>query len=227
MTLGKLWAAVLLSAAFSLPASADMIPVAGSSSGIFDNATGPAGMIVTGEGTSTFTWGDGSFFGSPPGSLTYTGASFDTFTETFFDVGYVEYFNGTIAAGTEADTVDLIISLAFTNPDGLTETFDFLLLLTNTPNTSDPIESADTIVFASLVPAQTFMINGTAYTLALEVGSTTAGGFSSQQTFSVLEGESATATLRGRITASIPEPSTLFLLGLGALSLGMMRRVNR
>ena len=91
----------LVLAFFGLSASfAYADPIVGSSVGTFDNPVGPGGMIVTGVGTNSFTWGDGSAFGSPPSSLGFAGTTFDTDTGTFFDVGSITYFNGTIAAGT-------------------------------------------------------------------------------------------------------------------------------
>jgi len=67
-------------------------PIAGTTSGVFQNPTGPVGMVTTGVGTPTFTWGTG--FGTGPSSLNFAGASFNTSTETAFDVGTLNYFNG-------------------------------------------------------------------------------------------------------------------------------------
>lgn len=207
---------------------AHAVPIAGSSSGIFTNPTGPGGMQVTGVGTSSFTWGDGSLFGSPPSSLDFLGTSFSTTTSMFFDIGDITYFNGTIAAGTQADTVDLELTLNFTAPPGTVESFTYLLSLINTPNTSDPNASADIIQFPTTLPTSTFTIDGTVYTVGLEVGTVTGGGFSSQTTFSVLEGQSATAVLRGIVTSEgvvqIPEPGTLALFGIGLIGVGFARR---
>ncbi len=209
-------------------ASVHAIPISGTTSGIFSNPAGPGGMVVSGVGTSSFTWGSG-FDGSPPSSLDFSGTSFATNTGTFFDIGEISYFNGTIALDSEASSVDFDVTLNFTTPGGISETFTYLLSLVNTPNTSDAVASADIVQFPGALPTASFTANGTTYSLGLEVGVVSGSGFSSQTTFSVLEGSSATATLRGIVTSqgvpqALPEPSTIALIGLGLLGMSLVRK---
>ena len=213
-----------MAAALTVAQAASAIAVVGTSNGTFENALGPAGMTITGEGTSSFTWGDGSAFGSPPSSMDFVGNAFSSTVNTFFDIGELTYYNGAIAGGTQADSVDLALSIDFTAPTGINQTFSYMLNLINTPNTGDPVASADIIEFGSLTASQIFNVGSSFYTLEVEVGETTASGFSTQDTFSVLENESATATIRGRLTFAVPAPATFLLMLTGLLGMGAAAR---
>src|SRR5467141_2566843 len=128
--------AVVFLAFLGFGLTANALPIAGSSSGVFQNPAGPVGMLVTGVGTNVFTWGDGA----PPSSL---------------------YFNGAIAGGTQADSVDLAILLSFTDPAGVSQNFTYLLGLVNTTNVvGEPVASADIVQFPSALPTETFNVGG-------------------------------------------------------------------
>lgn len=198
------------------------LPIAGSTSAIFTNPTGGASMVTTGTGTSSFTWGSGQ-----PSRLNFSGASFNTNTETYFNIGSINYFNGAINSNTGADAVDLSVTLNFVTPGSINQTFNYNLSLINTLNVGSPANQADIVAFPAGLPTETFVLGGVTYTVGLEVGVVTGSGFSNQTTFSVFERRSATATLRGIVTAAtnaVPEPSILAILGIGMLGMVVTRR---
>jgi hypothetical protein len=208
---------------------AEAISFSGDSSGIFVNPTGASTVVTTGVNTNKFTWGTG--VQSAASSLTYTGTAFAGIApEQAFSIGTLDYFNGTVADGTQAYTVGLRTQLAFVSPIGLTKTFDFNFDLINTPNTGTDAQNADSVFLSSLLPTTLFTVDGIDYTLKLGFGSVTGSGFSQIDKFSVLEGKSASANLVGIITAknppSVPDSgSTLALMAMAVVGLGGLRHV--
>jgi PEP-CTERM motif len=213
--------------------------IVGTSSGIFVNPDPTGGsIVVTGVGTSTFTWGAGD--PPPPNSMSFVGSSFSTTTETPFKIGTLTYFNGTTDLGSTPNSVNLSVGLHFTAPPAGTQSSAFTLGLVSTTNTSDPIASADYVYFPSGFSSTIFSINGTNYTLMLTGfenvhGSAGFLGSNNNTEFHVEEGGTASADLYGEVTANLtgvigaPEPSTFVIGVLGAggmIGFGIRRRRN-
>jgi len=194
----------------------------GTGSGVFDNPAGPSGFAVTGVGTSQFTWG----ISSMPSALDYTGRSFDIDENGRFVFGTLNYFNGNIDGGTGATSVDLNVGLNFTSPFTNTENFTFNLGLINTQNSTDPNSSADIVNFDNTVPSNFFSSGGIDFTLEfIGFGTLTGSGFTIKDSFRVLETESATVDLVGRITSTpTPVPGAVWLFSSGLIALVAIRR---
>jgi hypothetical protein len=122
----------------------------------------------SGIGTSSINWGTGS-----PGGLSFTGAAFSPQVGAAFKIGTINYTNGSTTVGSALDGISLDIALSFDNVSELNFVYHAGMSINNTPNTDDPIASADFVRFA-------------------------AGSFS--DSFNVLEGASASADLMAKLT---------------------------
>ena len=148
----------------------DMKPATvGSSSGTFDmpSPTCPP-ATCNGLGSNAVNWGVGN-----PSALTFTGTPFSPRVGDPFKIGTLDYTNGTTVLGTAISGINLDIALAFDNVPEDNFVYHAGLVINTTPNTADPIASADSVSFV-------------------------AGSFGN--TFNVLEGTSATADLMARLT---------------------------
>lgn len=230
----KLLATVCALGAAALQAHAD--PVSGSTGGTWVNPIPSGGTLVTtGVGTSTFGWGDGSAFGVGANSLVFAGVGFASTTETPFKVGTVTYFNGTVAAGTDPDSVELALDLDFASPIIGHVVSNYTFGLVATTNTSDPDASADYVYLPSAFSSTSFAIGATTYSVKLTGFQNIVGdGFltSDASQLNVREGLTASADLYAVVTTltpAIPEPETyaLMLAGLAALAAVARRRAGR
>ena len=141
----------------------------GSASGTFNgpSPTCPP-AACSGIGTNAISWGTGS-----PGGLSFTGSAFAPTVGDLFKIGTLNYTNGATAVGSALDGISLDIALGFDNVSDLNFVYRAGMSINNTPNTSDPIASADFVKFS-------------------------AGSFGAS--FNVVEGASASADLMARLT---------------------------
>lgn len=116
----------------------------GNSTGTFANPS-PSDCTCSGAGTSAFNWG----VSDAPSSLQFVGTSVDPTVGKPFVLGTLDYFNGTTFGG-EAQSVNLDLTVNLDNLPGDSINFDSTLALVNTPNTDDPIASAD-YVYSQMV----------------------------------------------------------------------------
>ena len=209
----------IIAACIAYVSKAEAITFDGETSGIFDNPAGLPGMVANGVGTDTFSWGT-AVQPSTQSELKFAGASFTgILTDQSFTLGNLNYVNGTLLAGTEATSVDLLATLKFTSPVGLTQNLNVALQLLNTPNTGTNDENADSAFFTALLPTITFTFDGIEYTLITEFGTVTGPGFTK-----IFEDASASAELVGIITAVPDSGSTLALMAMAVVGLGGLRQ---
>lgn len=181
--------------------------------------------VYTGVGSNPFSWGDPNvcpytligctITGS--NKLTFNGNSFSADINSVFKVGELTYFNGTVLEGTSVKSVPLNLNVSFSPPVGISQVFDFNLLLVNTPNDSTvPETNADFVFLDTNFSNQSFTFEGNKYTLELS-------GFNldvPQTNIKALEGATTTTAIYAKIK-TIPEPSAvagLSLLGIYLIS---------
>jgi hypothetical protein len=185
------------------------------------NPNGPAGAAA-------FQWGVASGQSAYPHTSALWFEPIDAIGVTpdqSFCIGNLYYRNGTILSGTGATSVNLALNLNFTTPSGLPVTaVSFTQDLINSPNTSDPIASADTVSLRNTGAPLNFSDSaGNTYYLELTFRvdqNTLDGTLSTQDQFKVYEGGQGKAELLGRFTTTpIPEPSSAILsvFGLAAV----------
>ncbi len=179
------------------------------------------------SGFATFNWGipattdfDNQF--------TFDGAGWTIDGESVFKVGDFIYRNGSTWNSSGIDGVSLDISLYIASPMINTSGFNFDFSIINTPNiTGNNVTDGDIVTTINPFSDTTFMYNGIDYTLEL-IGFSSDLGVTIQNDFSSPERTTASAGIYARITSEIPnpvpEPATIFLMGLGLFSIVGIRR---
>ena len=191
------------------------VPISFSTSGVFTKPAGTTNMVVTGVGTSVFTWGSPT---SNRFELTATNQA--AFTEQPTTLAALRYYNGSMQAGTEANSVDLRLTLHFPE-EALTTNVTVKFDLIATVNTNDARASADIVRLIQSSELPVLNLGGVDYALRMGFGSpTTTNGFSNIEEFAVLESTNATVGIQGVFSRSIvPQPPLALSLRKQANSL--------
>lgn len=203
----------------------------GSTSGTFENPTGPSGMVTTGVGSNEFTWGTGAkvcnhggCFNSNPSALIFNGKSFDTEVNTAFEVGHMKFYNGTIWSGTEATSVDFSLKFDFVTPNNMVQNFTYNFGLDNTLNYPGPV--GDSVFGLSAVPQSLFSHEGKDYYFEL-LGFNYYGQGELFDSIFAKELAGETAHLMGQFTSmpsEVPLPAAVWLFGSGLMGFMAIRR---
>jgi prepilin-type N-terminal cleavage/methylation domain-containing protein len=195
--------------------------VTGGAVGSFSNPSGEKEMVTNlGSGGSSdyFAWGRDAWtseelksFGDPSSApvlskswLNYTTTAFNNVNAgQRFQIGSLDYFNGTIAGGSSAERVSFTADLDFKmNGVSASTSLDFDFELVNVINKLDPNDlwaDADFVKLANPIASQILTFQGIDFRFQLEFGETTSDGISLFNEFYVLEGRSAATRLYGTL----------------------------
>jgi murein DD-endopeptidase MepM/ murein hydrolase activator NlpD len=180
-------------------------PITFATSGIFTNPVGATTMVVTGVGTSVFTWG------SPTSNrFELFGTNQAGFSEQPTPLANLWYYNGSIQQGTEAASVEVDFSINFPD-DALATNLTIRLKLISTQNTNDARANADIVRIVNPPVLPIFRLGGADYALRLGFARPTTNGLSNIEEFAVFENTNATAQIQGVFSRSIVPPPLLAL----------------
>jgi prepilin-type N-terminal cleavage/methylation domain-containing protein len=193
--------------------------VTGGAIGSFSDPIGKGGMVTNlngGGSSSYFEWGrivrnDGGNYSAPSDApslsrswLSYSPTTFSNVESgQRFEIGSLDYYNGTILGASGADAVTFTADLSF-NMNGVaaSTTLDFNFELINVINQLNPDNlwaDADFVKLSSPIASQTITFQGIDFRFQLEFGETTGDGISLFDEFHVLEERSATTRLYGTL----------------------------
>lgn len=212
------------------------------SSGVWNNALPGFTTALTGEGTSTLSWGTSTGYGQS--SYNFTGVTdLDVILPTLMGdmltatIGIFTHNNQPID-GNVLDSVDLDISLGIVNGSIFNGVLSFAFNHFETPNSADPCANggdngvginingcADIITITG--GAGGTVLTFWAGSLQYQIDLFFSGGLTS---FETMESASNSQDLEAKFTViaiRVPEPATFALFAFGLLGLGfMIRRRN-
>ena len=187
----------------------EAVSLTGTASGSFSNPVGGPQMatnLTGGSSSDYFEWGrDKSNQPSQPLSkswLDYYGVGFNNIASgQRFQIGLLDYYNGTILGNTGADAVSFSVNLNMAlNGASANSSFSFDLELINVANRGKDIwEDADYVRLANPYAEKTVSFNGINFQLRIEFGESTSNGLTQFGEFHVIENERARTQVYGTL----------------------------
>jgi hypothetical protein len=195
--------------------------VTGGAVGSFSSPTGEEFMVtnIGSAGSSDYfecgrdywTYDEAWSFGDPSLApvlskswLNYTSTAFNNVKAgKRFQIGTLDYFNGSIAGGSSAEKVTFTADLDF-KMNGVNAStslnFDFELVnVINILDPNDPWADADFVKLSNPIASQILTFQGIDFRFQLEFGETTSNGISLFDEFHVLEGSTSATRLYGTL----------------------------
>lgn len=210
----KLFSSAIATTIVGFAGQVQALSFTGASSGRWGMPANPsASTILSNQNrgiNNRLSWGRNDCFDCTPFNnyVQYDGTSFDADVGSLFNLGNLSYRNGSTWNNFDGD-FSLNIALSFTNPVNSTNIFNFSFNILNTINaTGNSIVDGDRLRFSTAgISSQSFNYNGVDYTLQL-VGFSSNSGQTIVSDFNSPEGNTAQASLYGKITSVNSPPPT-------------------
>jgi PEP-CTERM motif len=203
-----------------LPCTVTGAPIGAATAGVFFNpvpSCPPA--TCSGLGSNQLSWGIPNSSSDSANSVTFRGRSVMTDPDQPMVLGEMDYFNGTILTGSEISSVQLVMQFLYS--DGSRADLNQTIFINSTPNTNDPLESADSLSFHTGPDFFVFENTGSSATLLFQwlPSSTFVSATPTLAEQFEIEFLGFGEVTRGSGFLATPEPSTLALFGMALLGL--------